>query len=220
MRIAVLGTGMVGRALAGRLAGLGHQVAVGTRDPEDTLDRTGPDSYTAWAEAHPGVELRTFADAVADADLIVNATQGAISLAVLESAEADRLDGTVLMDLSNPLDLTDTPGTLLVKDSDSMGEQIQRSFPRLRVVKTLNTLNASLMVEPRTLADGDHTVFVCGADADAKAAVTGVLESFGHTDVLDLGDITASRGVEMYLPVWLRLWQALGTAHFNLKIVR
>lgn len=111
------------------------------------------------------------------------------------------------------------PPTLFVKDTDSLGEQIQRAFPAARVVKSLNTMNAALMTHPDRLAE-DSTVFVSGNDADAKDTVAGLLKSFGHQDVIDLGDITTSRGTEMLLPVWLRLWGALGTPDFNFKIVR
>ncbi|WP_308196815.1 NADPH-dependent F420 reductase [Sinomonas terrae] len=111
------------------------------------------------------------------------------------------------------------PPTLFVKDTDSLGEQIQRAFPASRVVKTLNTLNADLMARPAQLTD-PGTVFVSGNDADAKDTVTTLLKEFGHQDVIDLGDITTARGTEMLLAVWLRLWGALGTPEFNFKIVR
>ncbi|HEX6076725.1 MAG TPA: NAD(P)-binding domain-containing protein [Micromonosporaceae bacterium] len=226
MRTAVLGTGMVGQALAGRLAGLGHEVTVGTRDVAQTMARTEPDAmgnppYPVWAQKQPEVTLATYRDAAADAELLVNATLGTASLAALGEAGPENLAGKVLVDISNPLDFSQgMPPTLFVKDTDSLGEQIQRAFPDAKVVKTLNTLNADLMVEPRTLADGAHTVFVSGNDAGAKQTVTELLGSMGHTDVMDLGDITTARGTEMLLPVWLRLMFALGTAKFNFKIVR
>jgi 8-hydroxy-5-deazaflavin:NADPH oxidoreductase len=225
MKIAVLGTGMVGQALAGRLAELGHEVSVGTRDVAATMARTEPDglgkpAYAVWAQSHPRVRLATFADATAGAELIVNATTGNASIAVLAAAGRDNLAGKVLLDIANPLDFSAFPPTLFVRDTDSLGEQIQREFPELRVVKGLNTLNAHLMVNPALLAGGQHTVFVCGNDADAKKTVIGLLESFGHTDVIDLGDITTARGTEMLLPIWLRLMGALNTPMFNFKIVR
>lgn len=226
MEIAVLGTGTVGQALAGRLAELGHEVTVGTRDVTATLTKTAPDGmgnppYAVWAAAHPQVSLAPFADAAAGAELLVNATSGNASIAVLEAAGADNLTGKILIDIANPLDFSNGfPPTLFVKDTDSLGEQIQAAFPQLRVVKALNTLTAALMVNPRTLADGDHSIFVSGNDAEAKKIVTGLLESFGHTDVIDLGDITTARGTEMLLPVWLRLMGALNTPMFNFKIVR
>jgi predicted dinucleotide-binding enzyme len=226
MQIAVLGTGMVGQALAGRLAGLGHDVTVGTRDVEATSARTEPDQmgnppYSAWAAAHPEVALAPFAQAAAGAELVVNATSGAASLDVLEAAGRDNLAGKVLLDIANPLDFSEGfPPHLFVKDTDSLAERIQSAFPEAKVVKSLNTMNAHLMVDPRRLADGDHSVFVSGDDADAKKTVTGLLESFGHTDVIDLGDISTARGTEMLLPIWLRLFGALDNPVFNFKIVR
>ncbi|WP_406045663.1 NAD(P)-binding domain-containing protein [Micromonospora sp. NBC_00898] len=226
MKIAVLGTGMVGQALAGRLAELGHDVTVGTRDIAATMARTEPDGmgnppYSAWAAARPAVRLATFAEAAEGAELLVNATSGDVSIAALEAAGADNLAGKILIDIANPLDFSrGFPPTLFVKDTDSLGEQIQAAFPQLKVVKTLNTLTAALMVIPAQLAGGEHSVFVSGNDADAKKTVVGLLESFGHTDIIDLGDITTARGTEMLLPVWLRLMGALNTPMFNFKIVR
>ena len=225
MKLAVLGTGMVGQAIAARLSGLGHDVTIGTRDPQATLARSGPDGmgnppFSAWAADHPDVALATFADAARSAELVVNATSGFGALPALEQAGADSLAGKVLIDISNPLDFSQGfPPTLFVKDTDSLGEQIQRAFPQTRVVKTLNTLNANLMVNPQELGV-ESSVFVSGNDATAKSTVTELLESFGHTDVIDLGDISTARGTEMLLPVWLRLMGALGTAAFNFKIVR
>jgi predicted dinucleotide-binding enzyme len=225
MNIAVLGTGMVGQAIAGRLDELGHDVVVGTRDPRATRARTEPDQmgnppFSAWHAAHAGVDLATFADAAARADLVVNASSGAVTLEVLDLAGADNLAGKVVVDIANPLDFSaGFPPTLSVKDTDSLGEQVQRAFPEARVVKTLNTLTASLMVEPKALGESS-TVFVSGDDTEAKAAVVELLESFGHDDVIDLGGIESARGTEMLLPVWLRLMSSLGTGQFNFKVVR
>jgi hypothetical protein len=225
MNIAVLGTGMVGQAIAGRLDDLGHSVVVGTREPQATLARTEPDQmgnapFSAWHAAHAGVDLATFADAAARADLVVNASSGAATLDVLAMAGADNLAGKVVVDIANPLDFSaGFPPTLSIKDTDSLGEQVQRAFPEARVVKTLNTLTASLMVDPKALGQSS-TVFVSGEDAAAKATVVELLESFGHDDVIDLGGIETARGTEMLLPVWLRLMGSLGTGHFNFKIVR
>ena len=225
MNIAVLGTGMVGRAIAGRLHELGHTVVVGTRDPEATLARSEPDGmgnppFSTWLGALPDIGLATFADAAAHAELVVNATGGNATLEVLTLAGADNLAGKVLVDLSNPLDFAaGFPPSLFVKDTDSLGEQVQRSFPAARVVKTLNTLTASLMVRPDALGE-PSTVFVSGDDTDAKATVTELLQSFGHQDVVDLGGMETARGVEMWLPLWLRVMGALGTPQFNLKVVR
>lgn len=225
MNIAVLGTGMVGRAIAGRLAELGHSVVVGTRDPAATLARTEPDGmgnppFSAWQADHRAVGLATFADAASAAELVVVATAGAAALDVLGLAGADNVSGKVVVDISNPLDFSSGfPPTLLVKDTDSLGERIQAAFPEARVVKTLNTLTAPLMVDPKSLGDST-TIFVSGNDPAAKATVTALLESFGHDDVIDLGPIDTARGPEMYLPLWLRLMGALGNGIFNIKVVR
>jgi hypothetical protein len=226
MKIAVLGTGPVGRTLAARFAALGHEVVLGTRDVADTVARTEPDGWgsppvSVWLDAHPEVTLGSFSEAAAHGELAINATNGAGSLVALSQAGSENLAGKVLVDVSNPLDFSQgMPPTLLVKDTDSLGEQIQRAFPDTRVVKTLNTMTADLQADPGQLADGDHTVFVSGDDADAKQDVTRLLKSLGHTDVIDLGDITTARGTEMYLPLWLRLWGSLGTGIFNVKVVR
>jgi predicted dinucleotide-binding enzyme len=223
MRISVLGTGPVGQAVAGRLAELGHEVVVGTRDPEATMSRTDDDgvaTYAAWLAENPGVELRTFADAAAGGEVVVNASGGDVALGVLEQAGDDNLAGKVLVDLSNPLDHSQGfPPGLFVKDTDSLAEQVQRAHPRARVVKTLNTMNNEVMVRPASLG-ASSTVFVSGDDADAKAVVTGLLEQIGHDDVLDLGALETARGAEMFLPLWIRMRLALGTNAFNIKVVR
>jgi predicted dinucleotide-binding enzyme len=211
MRIAVFGTGTVGRALAGALAERGHEVTVGTRDPGETAARTGPDRmgrppFSEWQARYPEVGLADYAGAAADAELVVNATSGAGSLPALGAAGASRLAGKVLVDVSNPLDFSQgMPPVLNPVNTDSLGERIQRAFPDARVVKTLNTMNAGLMVDPRRLAGGDHSVFVSGDDPSAKAVVKELLEALGHRDIIDLGDITTARGAEMVLPLWLRL---------------
>lgn len=217
MDIAVLGTGTVGREIAARLLDLGHTVTLGTRDPEATAAR---EEYAAWAAGAPGARLATFADAAAaGSDLVVNASGGTVTLEVLEAAR-DHLAGKVLLDISNPLDFSrGFPPTLFVKDDDSLAEQVQRAFPEARVVKALNTMTASVMVHPEQLPD-PGTVFVSGDDPAAKADVIGLLTAFGHLDVLDLGDLATARGAEMFLPLWLRTMGALGTATFNIKVVR
>ncbi|MBT2533862.1 NAD(P)-binding domain-containing protein [Arthrobacter sp. ISL-48] len=226
MKIAVLGTGMVGRTLAGALSGLGHGVVVGTRDPQATLARSGPEAtgappFSEWHAANQHILLETFADAASEAELVVNATSGTGALAALSSAGSANLAGKVVMDVSNALDYSQgMPPVLNPVNTDSLGERIQSAFPDARVVKTLNTMNAGLMVDPGRLAGGDHSVFVSGDDADAKKAVTELLQALGHRDVIDLGDITSARGAEMMMPAWLRLWGVLGTLDFNFKIVR
>ena len=212
MRIAIIGTGVVGRTLAVAFQALGHDVVVGTRNPDETGRRE------EWAGLQ--VPLRPLETAAGDADLVVNATSGQGSLAALGGVGTDHLAGKVLLDVSNPLDFSQGfPPTLSVKDTDSLAEQIQAAFPDARVVKSLNTLTAPLMVDPGLL-DEATTVFVSGDDADAKAAVTELLTAFGHQDVIDLGGIETARGTEMLLPLWLRTMGALGTGMFNIKVVR
>ena len=181
----------------------------------------GAPAFSEWHAANRHIPLMTFAEAAEAAELVVNATNGAGALDALGSAGAARLAGKVLMDVSNPLDFSQgMPPVLNPVNTDSLAERIQRAFPGARVVKTLNTMNAGLMVDPRRLADGDHSVFLSGDDPDAKAVVKGLLEELGHRDVIDLGDITTARGAEMLLPLWLRLYAALGTPNFNIKVVR
>jgi predicted dinucleotide-binding enzyme len=227
MKIGILGTGVVGRTLAGALAAKGHDVTIGTRDPARTLapDAAGASrgtSFPDWHRTNQAVRLGTFAEAAWGADAVINATSGSASLAALEGAGADALGDAILLDVGNPLDFSrGFPPTLTVCNTDSLGEQIQRAFPRVRVVKTLNTTTAAVMVNPAAVAGGDHTMFVCGNDAAAKESVRRWLgEWFGWRDVIDIGDITAARGSEMILPIWLRLMGALGTPMFNFKIAR
>ena len=226
VRFGILGTGVVGRTIAARLDVMGHEVVVGTRNPEKTLSRTAPDQYgnptfSAWQQEHPEVQLSTFGEAAAQGELVVNATAGAVSLEALELAGEDNLNDKVLIDISNPLDFSQgMPPMLSVSNTDSLGEQIQRRFPEAKVVKTLHTMNAYLMVDPSQLDGADHSVFVSGNDAEAKTKVTELLRSFGWTDIIDLGDITTARGTEMLLPMWLRLFGALRKPVFNFKIVR
>lgn len=226
MKIAVLGTGYAGRTVAAALAKLGHEVVIGTRDPQSTLARQDPDAmgtppFAQWRAQHVDVALAAYPEAAAAAEIIVNLTNGVGSIDALNAAGAGNLSGKILMDVANPLDPSQGfPPSLNPVNTDSLGEQIQRTFPDARVVKTLNTMNAGLMVNPGRLAGGDHSVFVSGNDADAKHAVTSLLQSLGHQDIIDLGDITTAQGPEMMLPVWIRLWGALGTPDFNFKIVR
>jgi predicted dinucleotide-binding enzyme len=226
MKIAVLGTGTVGRTIAAKLAELGHKVVIGTRDPAATLARTEPDAmgnppFPVWQAEHPAVRLAPFAEAAAQGELVVNATGGTGSLDALTRAGERNLAGKVLLDVSNPLDFSrGFPPSLFVSDTDSLAEQIQRAFPGVRVVKSLNTMNAAVMVDPGSVGGGDHSTFVSGDDAEAKQIVVELLGSMGHTDVIDLGDLSSARAAEMLLPVWLRLMRALGTPHLQFKIVR
>ncbi len=226
MKIGVLGTGMVGQALSGKMVELGHDVMVGTRDVTGTLARTEPHPYgfpafSVWLKQNPGVKVATLADAAQHGEIVINATNGVSSIEALRQAGETNLNGKILIDVANPLDFSQgAPPTLSISNTDSLGEQIQRALPQVKVVKALNTVTASLMVNPRQLADGDHHMFVSGNDTDAKAQVINILTTwFGWKHIIDLGGITTARGTEMYLPIWLRLWGALGTGMFNVKIM-
>ncbi len=213
MKFGVLGTGMVGQAISNRLAELGHAVMIGTRQPSKSGDKL--------KSRNEAVQVGTFAEAAAFGQILFNATGGAVSMEVLKMAGQANLNGKVLVDVSNPLDFSKgMPPALFISNADSLGEHIQRTFPKVNVVKALNTVTAALMVNPQAVRNGAHDMFVCGNDAAAKEAVIGILKEFGWMHITDLGDIRAARGMEMYLPLWLRLWGALGSGMFNVRIVR
>lgn len=218
MKIAVLGTGMVGRAVAVGLANLGLDVVIGTREPEQSLARTGAEDFGTWAAMNNQIGVGTYAEASRDAVLVVNALNGAVSVAGVRAANV--ADGTVLLDIANPLDFTGGMPSLFVGNDDSLGEQLQREFPQLRVVKSLNTMTAPAMVDPQLIADGDFTTFVSGNDDAAKAQVMSLLGSLGHQDVIDVGDITTARGTEALMLLWIRLMGPLGAPYFTWKVAR
>jgi predicted dinucleotide-binding enzyme len=215
MRIGVLGTGMVGSTIGTKLVGLGHDVMMGSRE-------AGGEKAQAWVgEAGEGASEGSFADAAAFGELVFNCTAGIHSLAALEAAGPTNLAGKVLVDVANPLDFSQGfPPFLGVSNTDSIGEQAQRALPETRVVKALNTMNCSVMVDPGAVP-GDHTAFLCGEDAAAKAQVAALIGTFGWPPerVLDLGGIRSARGLEMYLPLWLELMGALGTGAFNIGVL-
>ena len=218
MKIAVLGTGMVGRAVAVGLANLGLDVVIGTRHPDASLARTGAEDFGTWAAMHSQIGVATYAQASRDAVVVVNALNGSVSVAGVRAAEI--ADGTVLLDIANPLDHSGDLPALFVCNNDSLGEQLQRAFPGLRVVKTLNTMTAAAMVEPHLIADGDFTTFVSGNDDAAKAQVMSLLGSLGHQDVIDVGDITTARGTEAMMLLWIQLMGPLGAPYFTWKVAR
>jgi predicted dinucleotide-binding enzyme len=205
---------MVGRTIAGKLVAVGHEVKMGSRE-------AGNEKALAWvAEVGEAASEGSFADAASFGEVVVNATAGAHSLEALEAAGAENLEGKVLIDVANALAGTQPP-TLTFSNTDSLGEQIQRRFPEARVVKALNTMNAGLMVAPDSLGETTNA-FICGDDAGGKAQVTELLETFGWLsgDIIDLGDISAARGMEMYVILWVRVMGAIGTAGFNIRIVK
>lgn len=217
MKIAVLGTGMVGIAIGTKLVQVGHHVTMGSRTVNN-------ESATKWA-APLGERARcaTFADAAAFGELVFDCTNGANSIAALRQAGAANLRGKILIQVGNPLDTSKgMPPSLTVCNTDSLGEQTQREFPDVRVVKALNTVNCEIMIAPSRVP-GDHDLFICGNDATAKREVSDRLcEWFGWKpgNIIDLGDITNARGTEMFLALWVRLWGVLGTPHFNIHVVR
>jgi predicted dinucleotide-binding enzyme len=200
VRIGVLGTGVVGTTIAGKLRELGHDVLIGSR--------------TAGEDAVP------FADAAAHGELVFNCTNGNASLEALNAAGAENLAGKVLVDVANALDFSHgRPPLVGVSTGDSVGEQIQRAFPETKVVKALNTVNANVMIDP-SIVPGEHNLFMSGNDKQAKAQVAELLQTFGWPAerILDLGDITGARGQEMYVALWVRLVGVAGGASFNISV--
>lgn len=214
MNIAILGTGMVGNAIGTKLIQLGHKVMMGSRTSnngkaEEWTKQNGENSFHG-----------TFAEAAKFGEIVFNCTAGFSSIEALKQAGAENLNGKILIDISNPLDFSKgMPPTLWVCNTDSLGEQIQRAFPEVKVVKTLNTVNCNIMVNPGMLSEATD-IFVNGNDKEAKEKVKDILMNwFGWKRVIDLGDITTARGTEMILPAWIRLWGVLGTPNFNFRIV-
>lgn len=217
MRIAVLGTGMVGNTIGSKLVKVGHRIMVGSRTADS-------DAGQEWRRRVGGqAQIGTFADAAAFGEIVFDCTNGAHALAALRQAGAANLRGKILIQVGNPLDTSKgLPPSLTVCNTDSLGEHVQREFPDTHVVKALNTVNCDIMVDPARVP-GDHNLFICGNDAAAKREVINRLcEWFGWkpSNIIDLGDITHSRGTEMFLALWVRLWGVLGTPHFNIHVVR
>lgn len=226
MKISVLGTGIVGQIIAGKMVRLGHEVSMGTRNPQVTLENKQPNRMTGvvfsnWHEMNKEIRLEPFTDVANGAEIVVNATSGLASLDILELVGERKLEGKILIDIANPLDFSQGYLRLNVVNTDSLGEQIQRKFPNTKVVKTLNTMNASIMVNPDSI-QGDHNVFMSGNDSQAKVIVAELLQAMGWKmeNIVDLGDIKTARGAEMLLPVWLQLYTVMGTPNFNFHIQR
>ena len=214
MKIGILGTGIVGKTLGSALAKRGHEVRMGSR-------KSGGEKARAWVkEAGAKASEGSFADAAGFGEIVFNCTAGQASLDALRQAGSLNLRGKIIIDVSNPLDFSKgMPPTLSVCNNDSLGEQIQKAFPDSHVVKTLNTVTTAVMVDP-AIIPGAHSMFISGNDANAKNAVTKLLkEEFGWKEILDLGDLSAARAQEMYLPLWLRLYMKLQTANVNIHVV-
>jgi predicted dinucleotide-binding enzyme len=217
MKIAVLGTGMVGQQLGKKLVALGHEVMMGSRTKDNEK------SAAFVAEAGDLASAGTFEDAVQHAEqLVLNCTAGAHAVAAVTAGGLDNYDGKILVDVTNPLDFSNGfPPTLSVMNDDSLAEQLQRAVPKAKVVKALNTVANDLMVDPGRLAGGEHDLFVCGDDAEAKGVVTGFLkEQFGWKHIHDLGALSNARGTEAWLLLWTRMYAAFGTGDFNIHVVK
>ena len=214
MKVGILGTGMVGEAIATRLVSVGHEVKMGAREASNP-------KAAAWAkQAGSRASTGTFADAAAYGDIVFSCTLGAAAVEALQAAGAPNLDGKILVDVSNPLEFrAGVPSLFTAAAGDSLAERIQAAFPKARVVKSLNMVSAPVMGHPEKVG-GDSDIFIAGNDAAAKARVADVLRQFGWKSVVDLGDLTAARGMEAYLLLWLRLSAALKTAELNVKVVR
>ena len=206
MKYGVLGTGMVGQALAGKLVALGHDVMMGSRDARN------PKAIAWAARAGPRAQVGTFAETAVFGEVLFNCTHGASSIDALRAAGEKHLADKILVDVANILP-PDTRGV------ESLGEQIQKAFPRTQVVKALNTMNCEVMVDVSKVA-GSHTVFMSGDAAAAKRRSVHCSKRFGWKDIIDLGGIDTARATESYLPLWMAVWTTLGTAHFNIKVVR
>jgi NADPH-dependent F420 reductase len=224
MKIAVLGTGMVGRAHAAKLSELGHQVMIGTRDVHESLAKAESgrmaEPFGEWAEKHPKVRVANFADAAKHGEIIFEALSGQVAVKTLAQLKPD-LDGKILIEVANPLDFSSGELKLTVCNDDSLGEQIQKTLPGTKVVKAFNTMNASVQTDPASVAGGGHHLFVAGEDKSAKQRVADIAgDWYGWKNIIDLGGIKSARGMEMILPIWLNLSGVMGTAKINFKIAK
>ena len=214
----------MGRAHAAKLVELGYDVMLGTQDVARThaqkkIDTTGILSFSEWYKDNASVKLGTFVEAAAHGEIVYDALRGDIALGVFKKLESS-LSGKIIVDIANPLDFSKgMPPPLFVCNTDSLGEQIQVALPRVHVVKTFNTMNSDIQVNPHKLREGDHHIFVSGNDEDAKKSVISLLSAYGWKNIIDLGDIKTARGTEMLLPIWLELYGILKTGLFNFKII-
>jgi predicted dinucleotide-binding enzyme len=213
MQIGILGSGVTAQTLGSKLVQIGHEVMLGSRE------EAKPDLVTWARDAGQQALYGTFRNAAQFGEVIFNCTLGSASMEALQQAGADNLKGKILIDTANPIDRSTGVWKLTVDNTDSLGEQIQRAFPDTRVVKTLNTVNANVMADPAKLLEMTD-IFVSGNDLDAKAKVIGYLRDwFGWRHVIDLGDITTARGVEMYVLLWHYIRNTVPSQRFNIKVV-
>jgi len=228
MNVGIIGSGFVAQTLGEQLLTVGQQVMISARDPDvpkDLGERGVLPAADAWATAQYDqgrpAAAGTFAEAATFGELLINATAGTGSLAAFGAVDEGDVDGKILVDLCNPLDFSrGMPPRLSVCNDDSIAEQLQAAHPGARVVKALNTVTVAVMVDPGQLGE-ETDLFVAGNDPDARkwVADTVLTDWLGWTRIVDLGDLTAARGLEMYLPLWLRLWGATGTPLLNVRLV-
>jgi predicted dinucleotide-binding enzyme len=222
MKIGIIGSGVVAQTLGTKLVELGHDVVLGTRDPKKLDDKknfTG--SLNEWLTSiNHRAKVVTFKEAAQHGELLINATHGQASVEALQMAEAGQVGPKVLIDTANELDFSGKGFPPLASGTRSVAFNIQSAFPNLKVVKSLNTITAPLMVNPQALKGGDHTIFMAGNDKDAKAKVADLLKSFGWTDIMDLGEIQAAHGPEMLMGMWLVLYMSMKNGMFGIKIQR
>lgn len=224
MKIAMIGGGMVGQILGAKLIANGHEVVIGVRKP-DAETSSKPRNYAEtlgdWAEKTGG-KVAAFADAAAAGEIVFNATSGLVSLDALTAAGAKNLAGKVLVDVSNPLDFSEGMPPFLpaaLSERTSVGAEIQKAFPEALVVKAFNTISAPVMVDPSQIPGVQ--LLIAGNSAEAKAKVTALAkDEFAWQEVVDLGDISAARGTEHLMPLWLTLYVQANSPLVALKIIR
>lgn len=218
MRIGILGSGDVGRTLGAGLAGLGHEVKLGTRDP-------GQQKLKDWiVKAGPRASTGTFAEAAAFGEVVVLAVLGAAVESAIKLAEPKNLAGKVMIDTTNPLDFAGVDFAkgvapkLFVGTTDSLGERVQRWVPQGKVVKAFNTVGHAHMVNP-SFPDGPPDMFICGNDAAATQTVTSLLKDLGWP-AIDIGGIEGARYLEALAMVWISYLFKTGTGNHAFRLLR
>jgi len=210
MKIGVLGTGDVGRTLTAGLAGRGHEIKIGTRNPSQQ-------NLTDWlANNGNNVKAGTFAEVAAFGELLVFAIGWPNIKNVIKLAGADNFSGKVVLDTTNPLrfESEGQPPVLDVGHDDSAGEYVQRLLPGAHVVKAFNIVGNPHMVDP-VFPDGKPDMFICGNDDVAKKTAADLIEDLGWPAVIDLGGIENSRYLEPMAMVWITYFfnQGFNTDH-------
>lgn len=215
-KIGILGTGVVGQTIGSKLIELGYSVKMGSR----TANNEKAASWVGKSGANSSAG--TFEDAAKFGDIIFLCTKGDVTIDIVKLAKTENFKGKTVIDISNPLDFSKgMPPSLIphLSNTNSLGEEVQKTIPEAHVVKTLNIVNCEVMVNAKK-SGGDPTMFVSGNNSESKAEVKSILNQFGWNDIIDLGDITTARGTEMLLPIWLRIWVATQNGYFAFKVVR